>query len=120
MAHLLVTEIVSRCSVPLQIHTDQGPNFESVLFKEICRLLDIEKTQTTPLHLQSHVMVERLHRTLEDILAKFVKESQPNLDVPPLLSMAYHSAVHESTGCTRNKLMFGREISLPKSQHKFL
>ena len=30
--------------VPDQIHTDQGHNFESMMFKNICRLLNIEKT----------------------------------------------------------------------------
>ena len=35
IAHLLVTEVISRFGVPLQIHTDQGHNFESVLFKEV-------------------------------------------------------------------------------------
>ena len=73
IAHLLVTEVISRFGVPLQIHTDQGRNFESVLFKEVCRLLDIEKTRTTPLHPQSDGMVERLNRTLEAMLSKFVQ-----------------------------------------------
>lgn len=114
VAHLLVTEVICRFGVPLQIHTDQGRNFESVLFQEICRLLDIEKTRTTPLHPQSDGMVERLNRTLEDMLAKFVQENQRNWDeLLPLLSMAYRSAVHESTGCTPNELMFGREVRLP-------
>ena len=48
MAHLLVTEVISRFGVPLQIHTDQGHNFKSVLFKEVCRLLDVEKLQQQP------------------------------------------------------------------------
>ena len=48
IAHLLVTEVISRFGVPLQIHTDQGHNFKSVLFKEVCRLLDVEKLQQQP------------------------------------------------------------------------
>ena len=114
VAHLLVTEVISRFGVPLQIHTDQGRNFESVLFKEVCRLLDIEKTRTTPLHPQSDGMVERLNRTLEAMLSKFVQENQRNWDrLLPLLAMAYRSAIHESTGCTPNELMFGRDVRLP-------
>ena len=109
VAHLLVTEVISRFGVPLQIHTDQGRNFESVLFKEVCRLLDIEKTRTTPLHPQSDGMVERLNRTLEAMLSKFVQQNQ----LLPLLAMAYRSAIHESTGCTPNELMFGRDVRLP-------
>ena len=114
VAHILIKEVISRFGVPLQIHTDQGRNFESVLFKEVCRLLDIDKTRTTPLRPQSDGMVERFNRTLEAMLSKFVKENQRDWDrYLPLLSMAYRSAVHESTGYTPNELMFGREIRLP-------
>ena len=78
VAHLLVTEVICRFGVPLQIPTDQGRNFESVLFKEVCRVLDIKKTWTTPLHPQSDGMVERLNRTLEAMLSNFVQENQRN------------------------------------------
>ena len=114
VTHLLVTEVISRFGVPLQIHTDQGHNFESMVFKEVCRLFDIEKTWTTPLHPRSDGMVEQLNRTLEAMLSKFVHENQWNWDrLLPLLAMAYQSAVHESTGCTPNELMFGRDVRLP-------
>ena len=112
IAHL--TEVVSRFGVPLQIHTDQGRNVESVLFKEVCRLLDIEKTRTTPLHPQSDGMVELLSRILGAMLSKFFQESQQNLDqILPLLAMVYRSTIHESNGCTPNELMFGRDVRPP-------
>ena len=34
---------------PLQILTDQGPNFESNLFQQLCRLMCVDKIRTTPL-----------------------------------------------------------------------
>ena len=37
-------EIVSRFEVPPIIHSDQGPQYESNLFREMCNLLDITKT----------------------------------------------------------------------------
>lgn len=40
VAHLLVPEVFCRYGVTLQIHMDQGCNFESELFKETCRLLE--------------------------------------------------------------------------------
>ena len=75
---LLLTEVIFRIGVPLQIYTDRGRNFESVLFKEVCRLLSIEKTRTTTLHPQSDGMVEQLNRTLEAMLSKCVQENQRN------------------------------------------
>lgn len=45
----LEERIVSIFGVPLSIHSDQGSNFESDVFREFCKLLGITKTRTTPL-----------------------------------------------------------------------
>ncbi|MCG8045580.1 MAG: RNase H-like domain-containing protein, partial [Candidatus Thiodiazotropha endolucinida] len=47
VAKLLVEEIICRFGIPRTIHSDQGRQFESKLFQEMCKLLDIEKTRTT-------------------------------------------------------------------------
>jgi hypothetical protein len=43
VADKLATEFFSRFGIPNQIHTDQGGEFESQLFSELCKLLGIEK-----------------------------------------------------------------------------
>ena len=57
MVKLFVNESVVRYGAPACLHTDQGRNFESNLVKEICRLLGIVKTWTTPYHPQSDGMI---------------------------------------------------------------
>ena len=64
VANKLVDEVFLRFSVPEQLHTDQGRQFESQLLHEVCKLLNIHKTRTTPYHPQSDGLVERLNRTL--------------------------------------------------------
>ena len=114
VAEVLVKEFVARFGVPLMLHSDQGRNFESVVFSEMCGLLGITKTRTTPLHPQSDGMVERFNRTLESQLSKFVEDHQRDWDSHlPLLLMAYRTAIHESTGCTPASLMLGRDLRLP-------
>ena len=65
VARVLVEEFVARFGIPRQIHSDQGRNFESKVFQEMCEALGMDKTRTTPLHPQSDGMIERFNRTLE-------------------------------------------------------
>ena len=43
----LVSEFIGRFGCPLELHSNQGRNFESRMFKEVCDLLKIDKTRTT-------------------------------------------------------------------------
>ena len=74
VARCLVNQFFSRFGVLLELHSDQGRNFESALFQKLCQFLGVRKTRTMPLHPQSDGMVERMNRTLEAQLAKFVEE----------------------------------------------
>ena len=46
VADKLVPEVFCRLGCPIQIHSDQGREFESDLFKAVCEKLGIEKTRT--------------------------------------------------------------------------
>lgn len=114
VADKLVTEFICRYGTPLRIHTDQGREFESKLFTHLCRLLEIEKSRTTPYRPQSDGMIERFNRTLQQMLAMFVNENHDDWDDHlPYLTSAYRTSVQESTKCTPNRIMLGRETSLP-------
>ena len=113
VSSVLVKEFFSRYGVPHFLHSDQGTQFESKLFSEICELLQIEKTRTTPFHPQSDGLAERNIKTLSRMIAMSA-ESQTEWDVNlPFLSMAYRATPQASTGLSPNYLMFGREISMP-------
>ena len=109
VAKHLIEELIVRFGTPYMIHTDQGVQFESNLFREVCRLLQIQKTRTTPYHHQSDGMVERNNRTILTMLSAFVDEHQHNWDEHlPYISMAYRAAEHETTGNSPNYMMLGR------------
>ena len=42
----LVHAFIARYETPLDIHSDQGKNFESSLFSEIYKLFEVNKTRT--------------------------------------------------------------------------
>ena len=58
VARVMVEQLISRFGIPGKIHSDQGRQFESKLFSEMCKLLQIVKTRTTPYHPESDGMVE--------------------------------------------------------------
>lgn len=114
VARTLVDGFFTRFGMPLELHSDQGRNFESAVFKETCKLLGIRKTRTTPLHPESDGMVEKFNWTLGQELAKFCGNNPDEWDLSlPMLIMAYRAAEHETTGYTPASLMLGRDLRMP-------
>ena len=114
VASVLVYQFISRFGIPQQIHSDQGREFEAVLFQEMCKLLQIDKTRTTPWRPCSNGLVENFNRTLGALLRQMTSKHQRDWDEHiGLATMAYRSMVHESTGQTPNRMMLGRELPMP-------
>ena len=109
VAEKLTDELFLRFSTPEQLHLDQGRQFESDLIAEVCKLLHIEKSRTTPYHPQGDGLVERYNRTLFNMLSTTVKDHPHNWeDHIRKVCMAYNTCVHPTTGFTPFYLMFGR------------
>jgi hypothetical protein len=114
VADRFVREFVCRYGTPRKLFTDQGSNFQSKLFKEVCQLLEIDKNRTTPYHPQSDGLVERMNRTIEAMLSMFTSPGQRDWDLYlPYIMMAYRSAVQDTTGYSPNRMMLGREAEIP-------
>lgn len=113
-AQLILNEIISRYGCPLSIHTDQGRNYESDLFHELCELLEIKKTRTSPKNPKANGQVERFNRTLISMIKSYLRGEQTNWDLNlGCLAGAYRATQNESTGLTPNLLLFGRELRMP-------
>ena len=114
VATTFVNEFICRYGLVKEIHSDQGKQFESSLFQEMCGLLGIDKTRTTAFYPASDGLVERVQRTLEDMLSKYIRSNQRDWDeVLPFILMAYRSSKHEATKKTPNLVFLGRETDLP-------
>ena len=108
VARKLVDEFFLRFSPPEQLHSDQGRNFESQIITEICKLLGIVKSRTTPYHPQSDGLVERFNRTLLNMLSMAVTERPFEWERHlPRLCLAYNTSVHPTTGYSPFSLCLG-------------
>ena len=113
-AKAVVDGFISRFGCPLEIHTDQGRNFDGKLFSSVCELLEVTKTRTTPYRPCSNGQVERYNRTLLQLIRCFLKGNQKHWDDHlQQLAGAIRSTVNRSTGFTPNMMMLGREVMLP-------
>ena len=61
IACILTNEVFYRFSPPEQLHSDQGKKFESEVVANMCKLLGISKTCTTPYHSQSDGLIEQFN-----------------------------------------------------------
>ena len=113
-ARAIIDGWVNRYGVPDDIYSDQGRNFESQVFKEMCQLLGIRKTRTTAYHPAGNGQGENWNRTLKGLLKAKVDGNVERWDEQiGACLMAYRSSVHRSTGYTPFHLMYGREMKLP-------
>ena len=115
-ARKITEEWIARQGYPETLHSDQGPNFESKVMSEVCNLLGIEKTRTTPLNPKSDGMIESFNRTMIDVVQALLdpRKNQRDWDeVLPYAMMAYGTSVQESTGATPYVMTYGEEIMLP-------
>ena len=116
VAAKFVSEFICRFGAPNELHTDQGTNFESEVFRGVCSILGIAKTRTTAYNPKSDGLVERFNRTLMAMVSKMVDPSKGQRDWDkclPFATSAYRSTPQETTGESPNMMMLGREVTLP-------
>ena len=114
VAYKLVNEFFFRYSLPEQLHSDQGRQFESDVIKEVTAMLQIKKTRTSPYHPQSDGLVERFNRTLLSMFSTALQKHPWDWeDHIRQLCYVYNTSVHPGTHYTPFFLMFGRQARLP-------
>jgi len=68
VARAFVTKFVCVHGIPETILNDQGIDFVSNIFKEVYKLLKINKVQSSAFHPQSNGSIERYHRVFAEYL----------------------------------------------------
>ena len=114
IAELFVEQILCRHGAPNVLLSDQGSNFLSNLVKEVCTLLGTSRVRTSPYHPQTDGLVERMNKTLANMMAMYVNERHDDWDrFLPFALFAYRTSVQSLVKETPFFLLYGRYARLP-------
>ncbi|KII67541.1 Retrovirus-related Pol polyprotein [Thelohanellus kitauei] len=109
-AKLVVDKIVCRFCVPISLHSDQGRQFESLLFLYTCEIFGIHKTHSTTYHPQGNGIAERAIRTLKELLRNIMNQKKTELDESiDLALMTIRTTVNDTALQTPFTLVYGRK-----------
>ena len=104
-----------RQGLPSQVHTDRGGNVDTAdLIKAVYDMLKITKTSNTAHRPQTDGGVERLNRTIKNMLWKFCQKNPKDwVDCLDQVMFAYRTSVHSATGFSPFFIDKGRLPRLP-------
>lgn len=114
VARVFVSNFILRYGVPKEIITDRGTEFMSNVMIEICKILHIERLNSTAYHHETIGSLENSHRSLGTYLRiqcdrNFIDWS----DWLPFWSFSYNTTVHTQTKYTPFELVYGKLCKLP-------
>lgn len=110
----LWTRVIQPFGCPEIFHSDQGPNFESKLVKELCQVYGCRKTHISPYHPQGNEACERFNQTLLNLLGTLEEQQHSNwVGHLPGQVQSYNNTIHSSTNYAPAFLMFGRHLRTP-------
>ena len=114
VARVIMEEFIPRHACPESMTSDNGTEFVNNIIKIMSEKLGILRIKTSIYHPESNGKCERLHRVLNDIIAKRVASHQ--MDWPahvPAALWAIRTSVHESAKYSPYFLVYGRDPKLP-------
>ena len=113
-AEKMYNEYIPHYGFPLKFHSDKGGEFCNKLQRRLQQLAGIEQSNTTSYHPEGNGQVERVNRTVLNMLKTLRdKEKQNWKAFLPKLAFAINTTVNKSTSFSPYFLMFGRSPILP-------
>ena len=109
--HLM--SIFSRCGFPARLTTDNGPQFKGEFYKKWAKHQGIQHVYSSPYHPQGNGVVERLHRTLNAMIAKMTDKKGNWASTIPMALYFLRSTPCSATGLSPFMARQGWEPATP-------
>ena len=115
VARAVVHHVFCRRGIPESILTDRGCEFDNQALSTIAHELGIDKKRISALHPQANGNVERLNRTIGEMLRKSTDECGDIWDLEiPFVQFNYMNHDHSATGYSPFYLSYGYAPRTPR------
>ena len=106
--------IICRFGIPQIIVADNGPQFDSIAFRNFCSELNIRNSYSTPHYPQSNGQAEATNKTLITALKKRLEQAKGKwVEELPGVLWAYRTTPGRPTGNTPFALAYGMDAIIP-------
>jgi hypothetical protein len=113
-ANFIYRKITVNYGCPHELLSDRGPNFMAETLQQYLHLCQMKHSKSTPYHPRTNGMVEKVNGQLQDQIMAACGGARNEWDLfldQALLNL--RTRVHQTTGFSPFKLMFGVEPKLP-------
>jgi hypothetical protein len=101
-----------RNGFPKIICSDNGPQFASRLWDNVCKILKIKPRKLVPYRPQGNP-TERANRTINHCIRMYAEDHRDWDKHLNVIAFAIRTSVNETTGFSRTRLTFGEELRSP-------
>ena len=109
IAAFIYKDVICRHGVPRVMTSDRGVEFNNQLIRILAETYKIKHITTTAYHPQGNGQVERMNRTIKNILSKLSKGENWDHFLDSAV-FAVNTNRNESTKCTPSELLYGFQI----------
>lgn len=114
VGHALLSHLILPFTTPKTLLSDNGLEFRNGIVKSICNMYNIQQTFITAYHPASNGLVERMNRSVLNVL-RHVTKTLDNAweDWLPQVAATINGSVNASTGKSPHYILYGDDKSLP-------
>ena len=120
IVRILKDHVFTLVGPPQRLHSDQGRNFESQILSELCKAFGVTKSRTTPYHPMGDGLVERMNRSILNLLRGLVQQEGDWEEQLQSLLYVYRTTKHATTGLSPYEILFGSNpppLYLPSTEN---
>ncbi|NXX24090.1 YI31B protein, partial [Podargus strigoides] len=105
---ILLEEIIPRYGIVNVIDSDRGPHFSAEVLQQVMKALNVKWELHVPWHPQSSGRVERVNKTLKNVLTKLIEETKLNwVKCLPVALLRIRTRPRADLGVSPYEMLFG-------------